>query len=350
MKVSIRLLGGFEVVVDGRPIPARSWRRRAAAALVKLLALQDTRRLHREQVIDALWPDLLLDEATPRLHKAAHYARTVLGRRDSVVLSGQMVTLFPEAEITVDVAEFGRAAHAALDQRELSAADDAIDRYHGELLPDDVYEPWTEQPRDRLRLRYLELLRICGRWRDLLLVDPLDAQAQLMLVEEHVQAGRRQAALRQLDTMDEVFRRELGTDAGAGAAALRQRVLAMPVEQHDAEPILRRATPVPRPTTPTVGRDHDMERIRRLLERSRIVTLLGPGGVGKTRLGIEVALRWITAMSVDSCFVDLTKISDPALVAELIGTEIGVAATLRPTCRPRPAAATNGQSFSGRSS
>lgn len=191
MKVSIRLLGGFEVVVDGRPIPARSWRRRAAAALVKLLALQDTRRLHREQVIDALWPDLLLDEATPRLHKAAHYARTVLGHRDSVVLSGQMVTLFPEAEITVDVAEFGRAAHAALDQRELSAADDAIDRYHGDLLPDDVYEPWTEQPRDRLRLRYLELLRICGRWRDLLLVDPLDAQAQLMLVEEHVQAGRR---------------------------------------------------------------------------------------------------------------------------------------------------------------
>jgi DNA-binding SARP family transcriptional activator len=66
MNVSIRLLGGFEVVVDGRPVPARSWRRRAAAALVKLLALQDTRRLHREQVIDALWPDLLLDERLSR--------------------------------------------------------------------------------------------------------------------------------------------------------------------------------------------------------------------------------------------------------------------------------------------
>jgi len=80
MHVHIRLLGGFDVTVDDRSITTQSWRRRSAANLVKLLALQPERRLRREQVIDALWPDLMLDEAAPRLHKAAHYARTAVGR------------------------------------------------------------------------------------------------------------------------------------------------------------------------------------------------------------------------------------------------------------------------------
>lgn len=52
--VRVRLLGGFEVVVDGVPVPADVWRRRGAAGLVKLLALAPRQRLHREQVIEAL--------------------------------------------------------------------------------------------------------------------------------------------------------------------------------------------------------------------------------------------------------------------------------------------------------
>ena len=70
MRVHIRLLGGFDVTVDDRTIPARSWRRRSAAGLVKLLALQPGHRLLREQVVDALWPDLLLDEAASRQPRA----------------------------------------------------------------------------------------------------------------------------------------------------------------------------------------------------------------------------------------------------------------------------------------
>jgi len=93
MHVHIRLLGGFDVTVDDQPIPRQSWRRRSAANLVKLLALQPGRRLRREQVIDALWPDLLLDEAAPRLHKAAHYARTAVGSRDGVVVADGSVSL-----------------------------------------------------------------------------------------------------------------------------------------------------------------------------------------------------------------------------------------------------------------
>jgi DNA-binding SARP family transcriptional activator len=136
MDVRVRLLGGFDVVVEGRPVPPAEWRRRSAAGLVKLLAVQPGRRLRREQVIDALWPDLLVDEAAPRLHKAAHYARGALGARDAVVLADDVVTLLPGAHVRVDVEEFERAADAGVVAAALAA-------HGGELLPDDLYEPWT---------------------------------------------------------------------------------------------------------------------------------------------------------------------------------------------------------------
>ena len=61
------------------------------------------RSLHRELVIDALWPDLGMDDAAPRLHKAAHYARRALGHRDAVVLSAEAVRLCPDDDVQVDV-------------------------------------------------------------------------------------------------------------------------------------------------------------------------------------------------------------------------------------------------------
>src|SRR5215813_13045972 len=83
MMVNIRLLGEFALDIDGRPVPASAFPRRSAAALVKLLALAPSRRLHREQVMDALWPGLPPQDAANNLHKAAHYARRGTGVPDS---------------------------------------------------------------------------------------------------------------------------------------------------------------------------------------------------------------------------------------------------------------------------
>jgi DNA-binding SARP family transcriptional activator len=57
-EVRIWLLGGFRVEVDSRPVPDDAWRRNKAKAVVKLLALAPSRRLHREQLMDVLWPEL----------------------------------------------------------------------------------------------------------------------------------------------------------------------------------------------------------------------------------------------------------------------------------------------------
>jgi tetratricopeptide (TPR) repeat protein len=113
LNVEIVLLGRFAVRVDGVEVPAQAWRRRQAATLVKMLALAPRRQLHREQVLDGLWPDVPVDDAGPRLHKAAYFARRVLGP-DSVVLRNDAVALFPDADVTVDAPRFEELARSAL--------------------------------------------------------------------------------------------------------------------------------------------------------------------------------------------------------------------------------------------
>ena len=163
------------------------WRRRQAASLVKLLALAPRRTLHREQVIDALWPDTAIDDAGPRLHKAAHFARRVAGRLEGAGLVGGHRFAVSQRHVVVDVEEFERSAKQAIavldrdpeDAEGSSAAATATDRWAGELLPDDPYEAWLEVPRDRLRQLHQELLRRSGRWAELALADPADEEASL---------------------------------------------------------------------------------------------------------------------------------------------------------------------------
>ncbi|MBX5443183.1 MAG: hypothetical protein IRZ32_16855 [Solirubrobacteraceae bacterium] len=134
MEVEVRLLGRFEVRVDGRVLGPDAFGQRRAADLVKLLALAHGHRLARDEVVERLWPHLAPDAGVANLHKAAHYARRALGARDAVVLRQGMVELAPGGTVRTDVERF-------------EAGDE--DAYGGELLPDDRYEPWAAAEGDR---------------------------------------------------------------------------------------------------------------------------------------------------------------------------------------------------------
>jgi len=336
MRVHIRLLGAFGMTVDERPVPPAAWRRRSAPSLVKLLALQPHHRLRREQVSDALWPDLLLEESAPRLHTAAHYARVATGAPDAVVLSAGVVALFPEADVSVDVDEFLRAAEQADAAGGSQAVERALARYPGPLLPEDLYEPWTEQLRDRLRLRHLELLRAAGRFEDLVAADPLDEEAQLSLAESHLEHGRRQRALESLDRMTELFRRELGVEPSPSMVALRRRAEALPVRPVVPEQRVPAVSGTPRrarlpaPRTRLIGRDADLAAVADLLQRHRVVTIAGPGGAGKSTLALAAArdLRVRasdeTRSDPDVVLVELAPVRDGAGVARAVAEAAGI--------------------------
>jgi hypothetical protein len=105
---AIGLLGGFRATIEGREIPREAWRRRGAD-LVKLLALAPAHRLHREQVMDALWPDLDPKAAAANLRKAVHFARRAFGSDQAIGGDREMISLWPEgarwAEARVGVAD-----------------------------------------------------------------------------------------------------------------------------------------------------------------------------------------------------------------------------------------------------
>ena len=173
MSVQVKLLGGFGVTVDGVPVASDVWVRRQAAQLVQLLALTRDRRMHREQVIDALWPGLSWDTAAPRLHKAAHYARRALDDADAVVLRQELVGLYPgRDDVEVDVHEFTRTAQQALRTGDATLAAEALEWYAGPLLPEDPYSTWSDEPRTAARQQHLDLLRLLGRWDDVLAGSP----------------------------------------------------------------------------------------------------------------------------------------------------------------------------------
>jgi DNA-binding SARP family transcriptional activator/pimeloyl-ACP methyl ester carboxylesterase len=222
----IRLLGDFRVEIDGREIPAAAWPRRQAAALVKLLALRPGRQLHRERVIDSLWPDLGVEEAAPRLYKAAHFSRKVLGRDEAIVLRGDVITLLPGVEVEVDALAFDAAAESALSNGSVAAAQAALDLFTGDLLPHDLYEPWLDDLRERLRLRQQLLLRQAERWEDLLAIDPADEEAHIALMRQQVRAGYPRAALQQFERMERLLAREVDTAPGTEAVELREQIVA----------------------------------------------------------------------------------------------------------------------------
>jgi DNA-binding SARP family transcriptional activator/pimeloyl-ACP methyl ester carboxylesterase len=203
--VEIRVLGGFEVSVDGRPVTRQAWRHQRAADLVKLLALARRHRLHREQVIDALWPDLLPDAGAANVRKAAHYARAALGSKEAVVLRQDEVALWPDAEISVDADRFETDGQSALRAGNPETCAAIADRYGGELLPDRRYEDWAAERRRELRALHLQLLRRAGLWEQVVLEEPTDEPAHRALMRMYADAGNRSAALEQYHRLREAL-------------------------------------------------------------------------------------------------------------------------------------------------
>ncbi|MFI7609347.1 ATP-binding protein [Micromonospora sp. NPDC049366] len=296
-RVTVRLLGGFGVTVDTVAVPDTAWTRRQPITLVKLLALAPGRQLHREQVIAALWPNATVEEAAPRLHKAAHYARRVLGP-DGVVLHRELVSLFPNAgtEVHIDAVDFDDLASEALKNEDVTAAGRAVDAYSGDLLPEDRYEEWAQGHRERLRRTYLEVCRLAGRWSDLVAADPTDVRVGVALMRERAASGDHHTALRLFERLDRARQLELGAAPDAEALALRDALIG-PTSQGAASQFL-------------VGRRRERVALERVIEeaatgRGRAVLIAGAAGMGKSTLAAwlrerVVARGWRTGQGVVS--------------------------------------------------
>lgn len=227
MRLRLDLLGQFSVIVGDRPVSRDAWRRERGAALVKLLAVTAGHRLHREQVMELFWPDLEPEAAGANLRKAVYFARRSLGDHQ-VLESSEIIALAPDVELEIDAEAFEQAGKAALRSADPAACERAADLYRGELLPDDRYVEWLDEPRKQLHELYMRVLRAGKLWERVITVEPTDEQAQCALMQAALDAGNRSAAIRIFQELRERLRLDLGIGPSRAAVTLYERALETP--------------------------------------------------------------------------------------------------------------------------
>jgi predicted ATPase/DNA-binding SARP family transcriptional activator len=332
-EVEISLLGGFAVRVNGRPV-VEGWRLRKAKTLVKLLALAEGHRLHRGVLAEWLWPGLDAAAAANNLHQALHVARRVLGMSAPgcrlLELRDDLVVLCPAGHLTVDVEVFEAAAARAIRSGDVAQLWAAVQLWSGGLLPEDRYADWVAAVRDRLdeqRARIaVALSAVCSGEEVLPVIEaiaaerPADELVHRALMTTLAASGQRWDALAVYEKLRDTLDRDLAAEPAAETRRLYWKLLDAGVADSTVAHNL--------PTAPTsfVGRRRELAELGPLLDRTRMLTLTGPGGAGKTRLAVELARRQAGTdrYSEGVWFVGLAGLRDGTLVVSAVAAELGL--------------------------
>jgi predicted ATPase/DNA-binding SARP family transcriptional activator/Tfp pilus assembly protein PilF len=338
----IELLGGVRVTLAERVITP--FRRHRVEALFAYLAFYGHRSHPREELIELLWPEADPELGRNNLRVNLHLLRLQLEEPGSpaeglLLAQRDTIQLRPNA-FTTDVAEFEAALQAAA--RVADAAErarllaTAVALYQGELLPG-FFESWVLTERLRLAEAYQQALQqLVGaleRAGDLegavsyarraVSADPLREEAHYDLIRLYAAAGQPTAALRQYQELERLLREELEETPSAAARALAEELResartivvgrSAPANAAPAPvsvPAPRSAASSPETVTPSAGRlpvqftrffgrEEEIARLTEMLSvpETRLVTLTGPGGSGKTRLAIAVAGRFAAELA-----------------------------------------------------
>lgn len=349
--LAVQLLGGFAVSVAGHEIPASAWQQRRAAAVIKLLAMQPQYRLHREVLMETLWPDLDGEPAANNLRVAMHRARQRLeeaGAPRGRFLTRQQddVVLGDPADVVVDIQRFTEVAQRAWLDDDPALAQSAAGLYTGDLLPEDPYEDWASHRRTDLRISYLALLSRLAQLHEsrhddaaaiaatqqLLAAEPLDEAAHANLMRLYARMGAFAQALAQYDALASLLEQELDAAPDAATTALRDEIRALAEERANQPPLVIAPPPEPMPSTEPaaeilldpglIGRDRELTELSRLLEKHRLITLVGPAGVGKTRLAEAISLSE-QASGRPGHVVELASVTQPELLVGALARAIG---------------------------
>lgn len=309
-----------------------------------LIYLACNRREHnREALAELLWDDLTQARAMGNL-------RTVLSSLQQqlapyLYVTRYAVSMNPESQWWIDVGQLDAETDSAeqawknrgtLTREQRTRLEQAIELYQGDFLSGfnirdgRGFENWKLMEQERLRRRVINTLyRLTvdslegGTFsaginyaRRLLQIDPLYEEAHQQLMLLLAQSGQRSAALAQFETAKQLLRDELDVEPAPETLELYERIQAGLIEvQPEPSASVRN---LPMQATPFIPRPTEMGKIRAQLEQARLLTLVGPGGIGKTRLAFQAALDHAGDFRHGACVAQLTAAESGELLPQAI--------------------------------
>ena len=334
--MEFRILGPLQLVRAGAEVPLA----RKQRTLLALLLLEAGRVVPTDRLIEDLWQSRPPPSAVVTLRSYVSRLRTLLDP-DAEVIAHAGGYRLETAALHVDSRRFEQLVREGEEALAHGLARTARDRFRtglalwrGRALADvaeDGVLALESSRLEELRLSALEgrieaelalgrhaelageLERLVGEHR---LRERLWRQLMLALYR----CGRQADALAAYARVREILTTELGLEPGEELRRLQQEVLRQEV------PTVRRLgrrDNLPAPLSSFIGRERELEEVERLLREARLLTVTGVGGVGKTRVAIAAATKALPRFE-RVCFVDLSGVREPALVAHAVAEALGI--------------------------
>jgi predicted ATPase/DNA-binding SARP family transcriptional activator len=329
----LRLLGPLELVVDGSQVALGGLKQRA---LLVYLVLRAGEPVSVGSLVEAIWGDDAPDGAVRSLRTYVSNLRGLLG--SAVDLKGEhgaySITL---RSLDTDVDLFRQRvieAGSTEDPHETKLIlESALELWRGPFLGD-IDRPWVS---DESSILEVERKSAVARWAEATIADgepgivipmverlvsesPLDERLSGLLMRSLYRSGRQADALAVYRRLRTGLAVDLGVEPGPELVKLEEQILLHDQSMDGAEPRWL----LPAPASDLVGRSVEIEDLVARVQQVRLLTLTGPGGVGKTRLAMEVGRRIIEGGDEPVFFADLSAVRDESAVDAVLASSAGV--------------------------
>lgn len=353
-ELKIKLFGRFEVWRDEVLVHPQAWGRRKTQTLLKVLLSERGRVFTQDQLIEILFPDLEPTKTARNLYgrigEIRHALEPTLDKStDSqyVLNAGPGGYCFSkEVSCWLDTEEFEKQIKAAQASERagrwpeaLDTYRQALDLYQGDFLAEDLYEEWTLSPRQHWRELYLTALSQCAecharmgeysqaleQCQKALKTEPGRESVYRQKMLYRSLAGQHGEALKVYSECVKVLQAHLNVKPSPETCALHEQISRGDLSSEGYPPPAGPARHnLPSSVTSFIGREREIIRIKWLLNTTRLLTLSGAGGSGKTRLALQVAKSLLKEYADGIWLAEFASLSDSKLIPQAVAAALGV--------------------------